>query len=228
MKQFLAFTAACLMGLPVWAADNVLTEKEKADGWILLFDGKTLTGWMTSAEKASKRDVEDEALNPHKCGSDLLVHKKQWENFVLACDFQISKGCNSGVFVYVSPLKPRPGLDSGYNGLEIQVLDSTTAGFHDTGAIYDLVKPSKNAMKPVGQWNHLEITCAKNLIAVELNGEKVSSMNLDEWKEKNKRPDGTPHKFDIAYKDHPRKGYIGFQDHGGDCWYKNVKLKELK
>ncbi|HEU0049973.1 MAG TPA: DUF1080 domain-containing protein, partial [Nitrososphaera sp.] len=99
---------------------------------------------------------------------------------------------------------------------------------YDTGAIYDLVKPTKNAMKSVGQWNHIEITCNKNLVTAVLNGEKVSWMNLDEWTEPNKRPDGTSHKFDVAYKDHPRQGYIGLQDHGADCWFKNIKLKPLK
>ena len=46
--------------------------------------------------------------------------------------------------------------------------------------------------------------------------------------EKNKRPDGSAHKFDIAFKDHPRTGYIGLQDHGQNCWYKNIKLLPLK
>jgi hypothetical protein len=53
-------------------------------------------------------------------------------------------------------------------------------------------------------------------------------MDLDKWPDKNKRADGTAHKFDVAYKDHPRHGYIGLQDHGGDCWYRNIKLKPLK
>ena len=83
-------------------------------------------------------------------------------------------------------------------------------------------------MKPVGEWNHIEITSSNNLISVVLNGEKVTRMNVDEWTEPNKRPDGTKHKFDIAYKDHPRTGYIGLQDHGSDCWFKNIKLKPLK
>ena len=42
------------------------------------------------------------------------------------------------------------------------------------------------------------------------------------------RPDGTEHKFDIAYKNHPQRGYIGLQDHGSPCWFKNIKLKPLK
>ena len=44
----------------------------------------------------------------------------------------------------------------------------------------------------------------------------------------NRRPDGSEHKFDVAYKDHPRKGYIGLQDHGRPCWYKNIKLRVPK
>src|SRR5262249_52098568 len=106
--------------------------------------------------------------------------------------------------------------------------DSKTAGYHDTGAIYDLVKPTKNAMKPVGEWNHVVITCVKNRISVELNGEKVTAMDLDEWKEPNKRPDGSEHKVDIAYKDPPGTGYIGLQDHGSPCWFKNIKLRPVK
>ncbi|MFL5244912.1 MAG: DUF1080 domain-containing protein [Gemmataceae bacterium] len=227
MRPLLSLFVVALAVTAAPSGENMLTEKEKREGWLLLFDGKSLKGWMTSAEKPSKRDVEEGCINPHKCGDYMMVHEKLWENFILACDFKISKDCNSGIFVRTSPLKPRPGLDSGYNGIEIQILDSKTAGFHDTGAIYDLVKPTKNAMKPVGEWNHMIITCDKNLITVELNGERVNRMNLDEWTEKNKRPDDTPHKFDIAYKNHPRKGYIGLQDHGADCWFKNIKLKPL-
>jgi hypothetical protein len=65
------------------------------------------------------------------------------------------------------------------------------------------------------------------LIQVEVNGRLVSRIDLDLWTELNKRPDGSAHKFDIAYKNHPRKGYIGLQDHGSDCWYRNIKLKKL-
>ena len=82
-------------------------------------------------------------------------------------------------------------------------------------------------MKPVGEWNHMVIVCDKNLISIELNGVAVTKMDLDQWTAKNKRPDGTDHKFDVVYKDHPRQGYIGLQDHGGNCWYKNIKLKPL-
>ncbi len=228
MRNVLAMAAAALVIGPALAADNELTDAEKKAGWLLLFDGKSLDGWKTSSLKDSKTPVEDGCLNPHRCGGYMLIHEKPWDNFVLSLDFKISKGCNSGVFVRTFPLEPRPGKDVGFNGIEVAIDDTTGAGFHDTGALYDLVKPAKNAMKPAGEWNHVVITCDKDRITVELNGEKVTRMDLDEWKEPNRRPDGTPHKFDVAYKDHPRKGYVGFQDHGKPCWFKNVKLLPLK
>jgi hypothetical protein len=208
--------------------DNELTPEEKAAGWVLLFDGKTLDGWMTSGGKPSQTPVDGGCLNPHRSGDYMLVHKEEHSDFVLSLDFKIAKGCNSGIFIRTHPLEPRPGKDVGYNGIEIAIDDTTAAGFHDTGAIYDLVRPRRNAMKPAGEWNRIAITCDRNLIEVELNGEKVTRMDLDDWKTAGKRPDGTDHKFDVAYRDHPRKGYIGLQDHGAPCWFKNVKLRPLK
>ena len=217
-----------LAGSVAAAADNQLSEAEKQQGWILLFDGKTLDGWITSENKPSQRPVEEASINPHKSGHYMMIHETKWENFVLRLDFKISKGCNSGIFFRTSSLQPRPGKDVGFNGIEIAIDDTTTAGYHDTGAIYDLVKPSVNAMKPAGQWNQLKLFCSRNRISVSVNGKRVSRMDTDQFSEPNKRPDGSDHKFDVVYKDHPRLGYIGLQDHGADCWYKNIKLKILK
>ncbi len=208
------------------ADDNVLTPAEKAEGWILLFDGKTLDGWTTNTGAASKTPVDTTlgALNPHGCGGYMLIHREMRGDFTLALDFKISPHCNSGVFIRTFPLTPRPGKDVGYNGIEVAIDDTKTAGFTDTGALYDLVRPSENAMKPVGAWNHLVVTCDGPIISVDVNGREVSRANLDAWTVPNRRPDGSPHKFDIAYKNHPRRGYIGLQDHGANCWYKNIKL----
>lgn len=228
MKCVSACLALLVCGVVSHAADNELTPQEKADGWILLFDGSTLNGWMTSSGSPSKTPVENGCLNPHRSGGYMMVHKELWDNFVLSCDFKISKGCNSGIFIRTFSLRPRPGKDVGFNGIEVAIDDTKEAGFHDTGALYDLVRPTKAKAKPAGEWNHMVITCNKNLIEVELNGETVTRMNLDEWTKPNVRPDGTPHKFDVAYKDHPRQGYLGFQDHGAPCWFKNIKIKPLK
>jgi len=223
--SFLAFMTA-----PAWttAGDNNLSDEEKKEGWVLLFDGKSLEGWKTSSERPSRVPVEEGSINPHGCGGDMMIHEKTWSDFELALDFKISKGCNSGIFIRTYPLTPRPGKDVGFNGIEVAIDDTTTVGYHDTGAIYDLVKPSRNAMKRPGQWNHMVITCDGTKLAVTVNGEPVTRMNLDEWTMPNRRPDGSEHKFDIAYKGHPRFGYIGLQDHGSACWYKNIKIKPIE
>lgn len=225
--QLLLLAFSLFLAFPCGAADNELTEAEARDGWRLLFDGKSTAGWMTSDRKPVKTPVEQGSLQPHQSGHYMLVHTQQWASFVLKLDFKISAKCNSGVFVRTASLEPRPGKDVGFNGIEIAIDDTKEAGFHDTGAIYDLVKPMKNAMKPVGDWNQMEIACISNRVEVVLNGEPVTRADFDLFLEANKRPDGSAHKFDVAYKDHPQRGYIGLQDHGSPCWFKNIKLKPL-
>ena len=55
----------------------------------------------------------------------MMIHEKTWSDFVLALDFKISKGCNSGVFIRTYPLTPRPGKDVGFNGIEVAIDDTT-------------------------------------------------------------------------------------------------------
>jgi hypothetical protein len=224
LRYSLIFFSIC--GL-LRAADNELSPELRKAGWISLFDGKTLNRWMTSDWQSSKGPVENGSINPHNSGAYMMVYEEPWENFTLVLDFRISAKCNSGILLRTAPLKAYPGWDVGYNALEVQILDSTTADYHDTGAIYDLSKPTRNAMKPVGAWNHIEITCNRNLIDVVLNGEHVNHLDLDLFTQPYLRPDGTPHKFGFAYKYHPRLGYIGLQNHGADCWFKNIRLKPL-
>jgi len=224
----LAWAMLATAATATWATDNTLSEREKQEGWVLLFDGQSTRGWMSPKGKPlPDTHVQEGSLNPHPCDY-MLTHEQVWENYKLSLDFKISPKCNSGIFIRTFPLTPRPGKDVGFNGLEIAIDDTQAAGFHDTGAIYDLVKPSRNAMRPAGQWNHIVITSDGAHLVVELNGAIVSRLNLDEWTQPNQRPDGTTHKFDVAYKDHPRHGHIGLQDHGGDCWFKNIKLLPLK
>jgi len=211
-----------LMALAFLAVgDNELTDQEKKDGWILLFDGKTPEGW-TNLKPAN---IEDGCINPNKSGNYVTFAKEKYGNFVLSCDFKVSKGCNSGIFIRTGEAK-----DPVQTGIEIQVFDSAgkeKMSKHECGAIYDLVAPTKNTMKPAGEWNHMEITCDQSKIKVALNGETIAEADLDQWTEAGKSPDGTKNKFTKALKDFPREGLLGFQDHGQPCWFKNVKLKKL-
>ena len=75
----------------------------------------------------------------------------------------------------------------------------------------------------------LLLSLGNSPLVVALNGETVSEINLDKWTDKGKRADGSSHKFtNVTVKDLPRSGFLGFQDHGQDCWYKNVRIKNVR
>jgi len=206
--------------------DNRLTPQEKADGWVLLFDGRTTAGWMSGERPMPAANVMDGAINPKNSGAYVSHYKDTFGDFVLACDFKMSPGCNSGIFIRTGDLK-----DPVQTGFEIQVYDSAgkpNPGKNGGGALYDALAPSTNAMKPAGEWNHIEITADKNVIRVALNGRQIIDADLDRWTQPHKNPDGSKNKFDKALKDFPRAGYVGLQDHGHDVWFKNIKLRPLK
>ena len=215
-------TKSSLVGLVIVAAALALAPEDASK---TIFDGKSPDGWLTNNDSKPLRaeNVQSDGLNPHGSGGYIVMYKTPMKDFELDFDYKLSKGCNSGVFVRVGDPK-----DPVMTGLEIALDDTTGTGMHDPGAIYDLVSPKSNAQKPVGQWNHMTVVAKGPKIDVTINGEKVSSINLDQWTEKGKRPDGSNHKFsEVTIKDLNRKGYFGFQDHGQDCWYKNVKVTPL-
>jgi hypothetical protein len=117
--------------------------------------------------------------------------------------------------------------------LEVQVHENTDGTKYGMcGAIYDAKPPSKDMSKPVGEWNRFTITCQDSRVSLVFNGEKVWDVDLNDWSEVKKNPDGTPNKFPVALKDFARKGPIGFQGlHGkaaAPVWYRNLKIKGLE
>jgi hypothetical protein len=223
-KRWITMLLAGTVAAGAMAAENALTAQEKERGWKLLFDGKTLDGWKSTA-KGESFAVEDGAIATLGSHSGYLYTPEQYGDFVLTVDYKVSPRANSGIFFRWSDLK-----DPVNTGIEIQVIDSHgrgTAGTHDDGAIYDLVPPAKNVSKPAGEWNRAVITARDNLVSVELNGEKVAAMDLNRWTEAGKNPDGTKNKFKHAYRDLPRNGHIGLQDHGDRVWFRNIKIKPL-
>lgn len=213
-----------LLSSPARAADNELTAAEKADGWQLLFNGKDLKGWHRTSKDFGGWHVADGAICLGK-GGGMIYADGEYDNFILKVDFKMSKGCNSGIFIRTGNEK-----DPVQTGIEVQVQDDfgKKPNRNCCGSLYDLVAPTKQTVKPAGEWNTAIITCNKNLIAVELNGEKIAEMNVDEWDKPGLRPDGSKHKFKLAVKDFPRKGLIGFQDHGHEVCYRNIKLRTIK
>ena len=202
----------------------MLTDQEKEQGWISLFDGETLGGWAPLGSPEGWA-VDDGCILCTVQGGQYLYTLAQFDDFVLKIDFKIAPKTNSGIFLRWKDLN-----DPVQTGIEIQVLDTHAkepADAHDCGAIYDLVPPTRNVCKAAGEWNTTVITCDGSTISVEMNEEKIAEMDLDEWTTPNQNLDGTPNKFSTALKDFPRCGHIGLQDHGGKVWYRNAKVKKL-
>ncbi len=193
----------------------------KDGGWVKLFNGKDLSGWTNAGGKkpGAGWEVKDGAMVRGKRAGDIWT-KGRYGDFILSLEFK-TKG-NSGIFIRTD--KPRQNVQTG---IEVQVDRPRKPGKHSVGALYDLVAPSKTTAK-ADAWNSAVITCKGRMITVVMNGEKITSMDLDKWTEARKNPDGSKNKFRTALKDFKREGHIGFQDHGAWVSYRNVKIKSLK
>jgi hypothetical protein len=191
-------------------------EPDQADnGFVPLFDGKTLDGWVTTGNWLVEPDGVI-ALHPRPGEKGwqrydaYLTTARKYKDFVLDLEFKINKGGNSGVFLRVGDRMSQ--VDTGF---EIQILDThglAKPGNHDCGGVIGAAAPSKNMAKPAGEWNRYIITCQGNRLQVELNGEQIHDLELDK----------------SAIKNRPPEGYIGFQDEAKPVWYRNVRIKELK
>ncbi len=192
----------------------------QAGEWKVLFNGKNLDGWMRAdgAPAGTNWVVEAGALKRAAKGGDIWT-KDRFRDFVLEIEFKAAG--NSGIFIRTD--NPR---DCVQTGIEIQVDKPGGPNRHSVGALYDLVAPSRNAGK-ADDWNRATITAKGPMLTVELNGGKVTEMNLDRWTEPQRNPDGSKNKFRMALKDFRREGHIGLQDHGNEVAYRNVRIRTL-
>ena len=192
-----------------------------AEGFSPLFNGKDLGGWQNSqGNKPSNGWVVEDGVMVCKQGGGDIWTKERYGDFVLELEFNTMG--NSGAFIRTD--KP---TDNVQTGIEVQVDNpAKKPSKHSVGSIYDLVAPVKDTAKK-NEWNHLRITAVDNILTVELNKELIAEMNLDQWTEPGKNPDGTKNKFSTALKDFKREGHIGFQDHGAAVMYRNVRIKPV-
>lgn len=226
------------------AQPNTLTEAEAADGWKLLFDGKTTEGWQ-SARPANMGKFpeggwgisEDGLLyvfagdgSESTNGGDIITTRK-YKNFILKVDFKLTEGANSGIKYFVDPfMNTGPGSAIG---CEFQILDDDNHpdaklgvnGNRTLASLYDLI-PSKHApLSDKFGWHTAMIVVDGKHVEHWLDGEKAV-----EYERGSQMWDAL---VDYSkYRDWPNfgnmeEGYILLQDHGNQVFYKNIKIKEL-
>jgi len=212
---------------------NTLTNKEKRDGWKLLFDGKTTEGWHGYNMKVfpSCWIIEDNAFTMTSKGSGEdqdIITNKEYRSFAFSVEYKLTKAANSGIIYQV---KEDPKYKFPYEtGPEFQVIDHDNwpdklEDWQINGANYAMYPPNGRPYKPIGWWNRLLLVVEGNQVTQILNGEIVVSYvkNSEEWNKL--RNSGKWSNFpDWGKFD---EGPISLQNHGTKVWYRNIKIKEL-
>lgn len=213
---------------------------DPAPGETVLFDGENLEAWefapgaweieedgsLVCRMEASEGD--DGTVKTRSMG--YIWTKEEFGDFEMSLTYKISEGANSGVFYRAEKADPV------HRGFEVQLMDDE--GYQKThgpldakklnGSFYEGKAPEADAAKPVGEWNTLVLRCEGSRQSCLINGVKVFDVDVNDWPEAGKNPDGTSNKFKVAIKDKPRVGRIGLQNHGQVVWFKDIRVKRLK
>jgi cytochrome c len=229
-------------------ADNTLTEKEKRDGWQLLFDGQSMGGWHNYGKTTIGKSwiIQDNSIHldakPNEKGhwqapdGGDIVSAEEYGDFELKIDWKVAPCGNSGIIYHIveDPAK----YDYVWKtGPEMQVLDNAChpdSKFpkHRAGDLYDLVECKYVTVKPGGEWNHARLVFKKGRVEHWLNHRKLVTLQMFD---KNGKPTKewldliAGSKFPGLSKDFGlfQKGKIALQDHGDPVWYKNIKIRKL-
>ena len=185
-------------------------------GYVSLFNGKDLTGWVGD----TKGYVADNGVMRCLPGGNLYT-EIMYGDFSFKFSFKLNPGGNNGLAVRV----PMGGGSS--NGMELQILDDDAAQYMDLktwqyhGSVYGIVPAKRGHLKPVGQWNDQEVIARGRQITVILNGVTILDTNLDEAL-KDGPMDGKPHaNLDL------KEGHLGFLGHGNVVEFRGMRIKEL-
>ena len=193
------------------------SQEEINEGFVSLFDGKTLEGWQGATNGYA---VENGLLVSKKEGGGRMFTAKEYGNFILRFEFKLEPGGNNGIGIR-APIDGR----TSRTGMEIQILDDTAPKYKKLspyqfhGSIYGLVPAKRGHLKPVGEWNREEILCDGSHVKVTLNGTVIVDANLDEI---DKPMDGREHPGRFR-----KRGCIGLLGHATRVEFRNLRVKEL-
>lgn len=235
MNKIILIFASVVISLSTLAQNvqiNTLTEKEKKEGWRLLFNGKNTDGWKPfQGKEISGWKVIDGVLNNSGVGSDHggdIVTREKFQSFELYVEWKVAPQSNSGIFYHVNEKIGKAIYESGP---EYQLIDDK--GWPEklldnqySGADYGMYAPQNAMVKNLNDWNQTRIIVDGTHVQHYLNGVKVVDYYLwdNDWK--SRKENGKWKEF--PYYGMAKKGQIGLQDHGGLAQFRNIKIKVIK
>ena len=191
--------------------------------WEAIFNGSDLSGWVVEGPAVYKDGdqekpnwfVEDGKIVCAGKGFGFLRFDRTFCDFTLHLEFRMSPNCNSGIGIRGDKYDPKkPDTRPSVSGFEVQIFDDAgkTPDVHSSMSLYRYVAPQKNAIKPAGEWNVVEITARGTRIRVVLNGELVQDVDQSQIEE---------------IRNKPLCGYISVQNHGHLVEFRNVWVRDL-
>jgi hypothetical protein len=220
--QRLIITAALLVLTGVLEPSAGAEESAGEEGFVSLFDGKTLDGWI-GAKDAYR--VDDGKIVCVQGTAGNLLTEKEHRDFVFRFEFRLAPGANNGLGIRC-PAVAKGNLH--LEGIELQILDDTAEKYQDLkpyqhhGSVYGIHPAKPGALKPVGEWNSQEVTVQGRRIKVVLNGTTIVDVDLDDAT-KAGTMDGQPHPGLNR-----ETGHLGFLGHGDQVEFRNLRIKELQ
>lgn len=208
------------------AAPTGLSAEEAAEGFVPLFDGKSLAGWVGIGGDTSSYYVKDGMLICKNTGKVHIFTEKEYGNFILRLQIKLDPGGNNGLGIRTQ-ISKEPHI----YGMELQILEDDyyadgdpikLKDYQHHGSIYGVVPAKTGHLKPAGQWNDQEVICDGRRVKVILNGAVIVDADLD----KVQPIDGHEHPG-LKYE----KGHIGLHAHGNygaEVFFRNMRIKELK
>lgn len=195
-------------------------EEQKKDGWISLFNGKDLSGWTDQKGGPPKGwDVQDGAIHRFEKGGNL--HTEQtFLDFELEFEWKVAKAVNSGL-----KYRFHDGVGPEYQILDDANATKETEPLGQTAALYVIKAAKDKELKPAGEWNSSRIVAKGNHLEHWLNGKKVVEIEIG-------TADWDKRKAASKFKD--REGFgtfegpIHLQDHGGEVWFRELRIRPLK
>jgi hypothetical protein len=209
---------------------------KKEDGWQVLFDGTSKNSWHIYNNKSDGAAWKvqdgvlylDPAAKQSGAGGGDLVTNEEFENYDLKLEWKIDSAGNSGI-IFLTQEDPKYSA-TYLTGPEMQIIDNNghrdaKINKHRAGDLYDLIASAPENVRPLSQWNQVEIIINKGQLELYQNGAKVVSTTMwdDNWKQ---LIAGSKFKNWAGFGMF-QKGRIALQDHGNGVAFRNIQIKRL-